>query len=84
VDIKWNFWKKTAVKINTSAKNVGVWIRKNYFQDSLLDKVAREVIPVPPERVRLEHVDSDRKDLIMKIAGSACIIKENLFYDLLQ
>jgi len=61
---RWNFWKKAPAKISTSAKNVGAWIRKNYFQDSLLDKVAREVIPAPPERVRPEHVDFDRKDFL--------------------
>jgi len=62
--IRPNFWKKAAAKIITSAKNVEAWIRKNYFQDSLLDKVAREVIHAPPERVRLEHVDSDRRDYL--------------------
>jgi len=59
-----NFWKKAPAKISTSAKNVEVWIRKKCFQGLLLDKVAREVIPAPPERVRLEHVGSDRKEFL--------------------
>jgi len=77
VDIKWNFWKKAAAKISTSAKNVGAWIRKNYFQDSLLDKVAREVIHAQPER-------ADFLRSCVEVAGSAYIVEENLFYDFLQ
>ena len=77
MDIKWNFWKKAAAKISTSAKNVGTRIRKNYFQDSLLDKVAREVIPAPPER-------ADFLRSCVEVAGSAYIVEENLFYDFLQ
>jgi len=64
VGIKWNFWKRAAAKISTSAKNVEARIRKNCFQDSPLDKVAKEVILAPPERVRLEHADSERRDFL--------------------
>jgi hypothetical protein len=72
-----NFWKKAPAKISTSAKNVGAWIRKNYFQDLLLDKVAREVIPAPPER-------ADFLRSCVEVAGSAYIVEENLFYGFLQ
>jgi hypothetical protein len=63
---KWNFWKKAATRISTSAKSVEAWIRRNCFQDLLSDIVARQVIPAQPERARLEHVDSKRRDCLRK------------------
>ena len=46
------------------AKSAGAQIRRNYFQDLLLDRVAREMIPAPPERARREHVDSNGRDYL--------------------
>jgi hypothetical protein len=59
-----NFWKKAPAKISTSAKNVGARICKNCFQDSPLDKVAKEIIPAQPERAPLELADYDRRDYL--------------------
>ena len=59
-------------KINTSVKNAEARIRKNCFQDSLSDKVAKGVILAPQGRVLPEHADSE-KSLFMKIMGAACI-----------
>jgi len=61
--IRPNFWKKAAVKRDTSAKNVEVQICKNCFQVFLLGKTVRVAIPAQPERAQQEHADSDRKDL---------------------
>jgi hypothetical protein len=62
--IRPNSWKKAVVRTSTSAKNVEVRICKNYFQAFPLGKAAREAIHAQPERVQLEHVDSDRKDFL--------------------
>jgi len=56
---KRNFWKEAAAKANTPAKNVGVQICRNCFQDSPLDKAAREAIPA-----QLERADFLRKDIL--------------------
>jgi hypothetical protein len=79
VGIKWNFWKKAAAKINTFAKNAGVRIRKNYFQDLLLDKVAKEVILARPEHVRLEHADSEGRDWLWKLRLRSVLLKRIFF-----
>ena len=62
--IKPNSWKKAIVRKSTSAKNVEVRICRNYFQVFPLDKAVMVAIHAQPERVQLEHVDSDRKDIL--------------------
>jgi len=62
--IKQNFWKKAAAKTSTSAKNAEVQICRSCFQVFPSGKAAREAILAQPERVQLERVDSDRKDVL--------------------
>jgi len=64
VGTKWNFWKKPAAKTSTFVKNVESQICRNCFQVFPSGKAAKEAIPVQPERVQLERVDSDRKDML--------------------
>lgn len=49
------------------AKSVEAWILKNYFQASLLEKEATEMIFAPLERARLERVDCDRRNFLRKL-----------------
>jgi len=61
---RWISWKKAVVRASTSAKNVGVQIRKNCFQVFPLDKVAGEAIPAQPESVQPERADFLRKNVV--------------------
>jgi hypothetical protein len=56
---KRNSWKKAAKKVNTSVKNVGVRICKNFFRLFPLGKAVKEAVPAQPERA-----DFLRKDVL--------------------
>jgi hypothetical protein len=58
-DIKWNFWKKAAVRANILARNVEVRICKRCFQDFPLGKVIKPAVPAQPV-----HVPYLRKDTL--------------------